>query len=500
MGFEVLGIASQALAAQQLALDVTGNNMANATTPGYHVESVNLTENAPAPDAVMPTTLIGNGVTATAVTRATNAFLSSSVRNETSAVGYATALTQGISQVQNIFQEPQQGGLAEMMNQFNQSWLTLSQNPTSLSARQSVLQDGQTLASTLNGMSSSLQTEEANVNQNITSQVQQINQLAQQIAQLNGQVATVSTSGQQPNDLLDQRGQLLTQLSQLVQVHYANGPAGSLDVYIGSHPLVTGEQTFQMQAQPGPFGNQVPTWTDTQTAVQAQSGSLAGNMALLYQLPPHGATGAASAGYLTSYGQSLDLIAGNLANMVNYYQQQGLNLSGTASTSTGGVTQFFTGTTAGTIAVNSSMTADQIAAATPAAGTATSGPGNGSNALDLYNALTTGPMFYSTVPTSSSPPAGFVPPTSTSSTAPSLASYYQSTVGKVGLDGQNATNQQTDAQNTLTSLNNDLQSVTGVDLNQQSVNMIQEQQSYEAAAKLIAAQQSITQSLLSAVN
>ncbi len=490
MGFEVLGIASQAIAAQQLALDVTGNNMANATTPGYHAESVNLTENAPAPDAVMPTTLIGNGVTATAVTRATNTFLSSSVRNQTSANSYATALSQGLNQVQNIFQEPQSGGLAEMMNQFNQSWLTLSENPESLSARESVIQDGKTLASTLNSMANTLTTEEASVNQNIVSQVQKVNQLAGQIAQLNGQIATVSTSGQQPNALLDQRGALLTKLSKLVHISYTNGPAGSLDVYIGSHPLVTGEKTYQVDSKspttsasspPSTIGGTpvtVPTWADNQAPVQIKSGSLGANIALLYQLPINGSQwGTPAPGYLTSYGQKLNNLAKTLATTVNTAQGRGFDLNNNAGAPffTGGTSSTATQITAGNIQVAQGLSASQLAAAS------TSGsPGDGSNADALYNALSNQKM-------------------TIGSSQTTLSGYYQSLVGQVGLDGQNASNLSTDSKNTLTSLQNDLSSVTGVDLNQQSVSMIQEQQSYVAAAKLITTQQTMIQSLLSAV-
>lgn len=501
MGYDVLGIAAQAIQAQQLALDVTGNNMANATTPGYSVESVALTENAPAPNAAMPSTLIGNGVTATAVTRATNAFLSSSVRNQTSAVGYATALTQGLNQVQNVFQEPQNGGLAEMMNQFNQAWLALSQSPTSLSARQTVLEDGKTLASTFNNMSSALFNEETSINQNIQTQVQQVNQLAGQIGQLNNQIATVSTSGQQPNDLLDQRDQLLNQLSKLTNISYTAGPADAVDVYIGAHPLVTGNKVYQINvAQVGVpassssgssgsgsstiFTAEQPVWADNNSPVQIQSGSLAGNMHLLYNQTVSGSNGSPiAAGYLTGYNQQLDNLANALMSTVNTGQENGLNLSGTQSTtSSGSPLPFFTGTGAGTMAVDSSMSPDLIAAASQPTGTGTFGPGDGSNATSIYNALANGTM------------------TIGSSSSSTLNGYYQSLVGQVGLDGQKANNLQTDGQNTLTSLKNELSGVTGVDLNQQSVNMIQEQQSFEAAAKLIATEQSTIQSLMSAIS
>jgi len=143
MAFDILNIASRAIAAQQLALEVTGNNMANATTPGYHVESAVLAEAMPSPDPTEPNALVGQGVDVLTVSRATNAFLSRSVRTQQSILGYDQAKSQGLGEVQNIFQEPAPQGLAETMNAFFQSWLTLSENPTSVAAEEGVIQQGQ---------------------------------------------------------------------------------------------------------------------------------------------------------------------------------------------------------------------------------------------------------------------------------------------------------------------------------------------------------------------
>jgi flagellar hook-associated protein 1 FlgK len=223
-----------------------------------------------------------------------------------------------------------------------------------------------------------------------------------------------------------------------------------------------------------------PTWNDTGTAVQIQSGSLAGNIALLYQQSTNGISTTTTSGYLVGYGQQLDSLAQSLMSTVNQYQESGLNLSGQTTTdSAGQPLPFFSGTSAGTMAVNSAMSPNGIAAAS---NTASSGPGDGSNAAALYNALADGTT------------------TVGSQSNTTLGGYYQSLVGQVGLDGQKAANLETDGQSTLTSLNNSLQAATGVDLNQQSVNMIQEQQSYEAAAKLITTEQSVISSLLSAVS
>lgn len=469
MPFEVLSIAARALAAQQLALEVTGNNMANATTPGYRKETANTTEMAPSPDAAEPGTIIGNGVEVTSVTRASNAFLSRSVRTQTSLSGQWSAINQGLTQVQNVFQEPSSAGLSETMSAFFKSFQSLSQNPEDLATRQGVIQDGETLAQTFNQMATTLGNQMQSVNQNVGDDITQINQIAHQISQLNQQIATISTSNQPANDLLDQRGALVDKLSKLVNVSYAPGPAESLDVYIGSHPLVTGSATYAITASQNNAGQFSPTWADNGQAVQAQSGDMAGNLTLLNT-------------YLPNYLNQLNTLAKSLADQVNTLQESGY---GSQGTSTNGI-PFFTynsGGAAGSLAVNvtqpSGSTTPVLTPDTIGAAASANSPGDGSQALAMAN------LQNQTL--------------SISGSNTTFNGAYASLVGQVGSDGQNATNQTSQTQSSLTSLKNGLQSETGVDVNQQSVMMIQEEQSYTAAAKMVTAEQSIINSLLQAV-
>lgn len=451
----MLNIAGRALAAQQLALEVTSNNMANATTPGYRAETAVLTEGPPVPNPSVGGSLLGDGVTVAAITRASNAFLSRSVRNELGLSGYWNAVSQGLSQVQNLFQEPSSNGLQEGFNAFFNAWQTLSQNPESLSARETVIAQGKNVAGLFQSMSGQLIAEAQNLNQTLTDQTAKINSIASQIAQLNRQITDITGSGGTANDLVDQRSHLLDQLSGLANVSYTLSPANDLNIYVGNHPLVFNQTAYQMATANAPGINQV-VWQDNKQPVSLNSGSVYGTIQTWNN-------------YLSPYMNQLNTLASQFASQVNTIQAQGYPLSGPS------VPQFFTINSADpaqSIAVNPAMTSQAVAAAS-----SPNSPGDGSNALAMADLSTQ----------------------TISALNATFNGYYTNLVGQVGIDGQTAQHQSQTAQLTLTGLKNARQSATGVDVNQQSAQLIQEEQSYTAAAKLVAVEQNTMASLLQAV-
>ncbi len=463
MGFLTLDIAGRALAAQQLAIEVSGNNLANATTPGYRRETANLVESPPFPDPALSGQPMGTGVSVSTVTRATNAFLARAVRSQYGLTGQWQTVSQNLTQIQSLFQEPSSGGLAESLASFFSAWLTVSQNPTNLAARQAVLEQGTNLANLFHSMSRQILAELQNVNQTVTSQVAQINSLGSQIAALNHQISIAQASGGPANTLLDQRGALLDQLSQLTQVSYTVSPAsGALNVYLGSSPLVVNTQVDKLTTQ-APSGSSpgmlTPGWQVSPTqfvALNPSSGALKGSLDTWTH-------------YLSYYLGQLNTLADNLGTAVNAVYANG-SPSGQV---------YFTGltgsaTSAQTLAVNPNLTASQLVVSS----STNPGPGNGQNALAIANLQSQ---------------------TQTALGA-TFSGYYTSLVGRVGVDGQNANAQLTSSQASLTALRNARQGATGVDVNQASIQLIAEQQGYVAAAKLVAVEQSTINSLLQAVS
>ncbi|POB10443.1 flagellar hook-associated protein FlgK [Sulfobacillus sp. hq2] len=479
MSFMMLNIAGRSLSAQQLAMEVTGNNLANATTTGYHNEIANLVETPPIPSSQLNGSLQGQGVSVDAITRASNAFLARSVRTQLGTTGYWQSMNTSLSQIQNVFQEPSASGLSEAMGAFFNAWLTLSQTPSSLSARQAVIDQGKNLASTFNSMANQITGEIQNINQSVVNTVQKINTITSQIAQLNQQISAVTGAGGSANTLLDQRGTLMNQLSQLVNISYTVNPDQSVNIYLGSNALVINQTAHSLMTSAPTTANSVDQIAFHDNPSQTlnasnglQNGELAGLLTAGNQNLP---------GYLTS----LDALAGDLASAVNAQQEAGYTLN---SATNGPI--FFTSSlsstapvTASTIQVSSTLTSQDVAAAqNPNA------PGDGSNALTIAN------MIYQP---EISPTTGTLDTTSTGVT---FNQFYTNLVGQVGNDGQQASNQFASAQNTLNSLQNAQESATGVDVNEQSAQLIQEQQSYQAAAQLVSVEQSTMASLLAAVS
>lgn len=455
MSFLMLNIAGRALASQQLAMEVTSNNLTNATTPGYQAETAVITEAPPVPVSQAGGSgqagQLGEGTTVSTIQRAHDAFLSQSLRSQMSQTSLWKSQNQILSQVQNTFQEPSSSGLEEALNSFFSTYNTLSQNPANPASQTSVQQQGKIVAQTFNQMASQISNMQTQTNQSVQSTVDQINSLSANLANLNQQITTVIGAGQSPNDLKDQRTQVLNQLSQLVNISYTQNPtSGATNVYIGGQPLVTGAQNYSLATknQPGANGDYTASqviWANPNEAPPSiASGSLAG----LVQVRDH---------HLAAYQSQLSALAQNLQSVVQAASQYSPGVFSSSGSNTAQTLTFSANS-----AYNGSSSSDN------------------QGILGLYQSLTNGPA-------------------SSSSGSATLLEQYTNLVDQVGTNGQNAAIQYKTAQSTQTHLSNSLSSQVGVAVDQQSAQLIQEQQSYSAAAQLVASEQATMQSLLQAV-
>jgi flagellar hook-associated protein 1 len=229
---DIMNTAVSGLIAFQRALAVTGNNIANANTVGYSRQTVNLADRLPDATAGV---FIGNGVDVNSVSRAYDQFTVDQLRSGTGVLGQQTAFLNVANQVDNLLSGSSNGISAGITSFFN-AWQTLSSDPTSASNRQQILSQAQGLAASISQAASQLDTLQGNINAQLTSTVGSINSLATSIAKLNDRIstATAESGGQPPNDLLDQRDQLVTQLSSLVSVRTNTERDGALDVFVGN--------------------------------------------------------------------------------------------------------------------------------------------------------------------------------------------------------------------------------------------------------------------------
>lgn len=229
---DIFDISVSALQAFQRAITVTGNNVANANTPGYNRQRVELNSRAP---QYYGNGWVGAGVDVSTVRRSFDQAGVNQLNASQSALGQLDAFKVYTDQLDNLFSTKGAGITAAVRGFFNAA-SDVANDPTSAAARQAFLGQAQTLASTLQNTSQQLDAINGDINQRLSADVAQVNSYSQAIAQLNDKITNSAgiSQGQQPNDLLDQRDQLITQLSRYVSVSTTTDSNGAMNVFIGS--------------------------------------------------------------------------------------------------------------------------------------------------------------------------------------------------------------------------------------------------------------------------
>jgi len=242
----ILNISKSALSAAQVNITTTGHNIANATTEGYSrqvvVQSAAITQ-------ATGYGYVGKGVQVVAVNRVYNDFLSSQVNSTQSKLGELSTYHTQISQIDNLLADSSVG-LTPALDHFFTSIGNVSADADSPVTRQSLLSSASTLVSQFHGLAAKLTEIGQGVNQQISATVNSINSYATELASLNDQInKSINSTGDSPNDLLDKRDQLITELSEQVQVSVVKD-GNSYNVYVGSgQPLVVGKTAFSLSTE-----------------------------------------------------------------------------------------------------------------------------------------------------------------------------------------------------------------------------------------------------------
>jgi flagellar hook-associated protein 1 len=347
---DLLNTSVSGLLAFQQALDVTSNNIANSSTPGYSVETANL---SPEPGQATAAGYVGSGVDVDGITRAYDELLAQQVRSSQASYSSLNTLSTQAAQVDNLLSSST-SGLTASLQSFVNALQTLSTTPTSSASRQAVLSQAQALVTQLTGYSAQIGQYGSQLNQQIGSDVTEINSLASGIASLNTQIANdLAGSGQTPNQLMDQRDSLIDQLSQYVSVNTATEPNGMMDVYIGSgQALVTGGTTQQLSTIPSLYNATVSdvgissAGGTTDVTSEISGGDLGGLLSARTQV-------------LDPTQNALGQISVALADIVNQQQASGVDQTGAqgqAMFNVGGVQVAGANTNTGTATVTATRT------------------------------------------------------------------------------------------------------------------------------------------------
>jgi flagellar hook-associated protein 1 FlgK len=443
-----LNTAVQAMLTDQAALSTTSNNIANANTPGYSRQTVELGEVAPTDYGGL---LIGNGVQIEQIVSQHSSLLQTQLDQETQQQSKYNSYLGTMQQVQALFNETSGTGLQSSITGFFNSLQQLSTNPSNTSLRAGVLTAAQNMVQAFSGSASNLVSLQRNVDLSVTQSVSQINTLTAQIAQMNGEVSTANETGQNAGTFVDQRDQLINQLSGLVDVSEINAGNGSLTLTTtGGASLVVGNQSFQLNTQADPTsGFQQVLSQGSNITSSITGGSLGGAIQVRDTTIP-------------SVLSSLDSLASNLEGSVNSVNQAGTDLNGAP----GGI--IFTPPPAGGSGAALEM---NVAITDPAKIAASLDGSTGDNSnITAMLAVQNQAIVNGQTPLSA----------------------YSNLVFQIGNNVSTAQSEVSGSQALIQQIQNQIGSVSGVSINEEAANLIQFQQAYQAAAQVASVINSLT--------
>jgi len=442
MASDLLSIASSGAKAARSALDVTAQNIANASSEGYVRRSVQLAELA-SPSAIGQIGDVSlSGVRLDRVVRNVDAFRLSEVRRTTADASRANAELGGLENIQAAMENAR---IYDAIVDFEGSLEALTADPTNLSLRASVLESAQTLARSFNVASNSLDAVGSSLQFDANASVNEVNLYAQELARINLRLSRAQNGSSDQSSLLDQRDLMLQKLSGHADISVTVAADYTVEVKLGSGgavPLVQGGTAATLESATAPDGTL--TFSVGGSPVTLAGGSLAGK--------------ALGLEHLRDFRASLDGVADGIMAAVNTVQTGGAALDGSAGQ------PFFTGSGAAGMAVALTAPA-QLATAPAGSDPASRDP---SNLMALRNAL------------------------SANDVAGGMNAVLFSVSSKVS--GLSTTRDALEAIAASASIA--LQSQAGVDLDHEAVNLIRFQQAFQASGRAMQVANDIFDTLL----
>ncbi len=453
---------------QQRAIETLSHNIANANTPGYSRQTTTIVASTPISSAGRAG-MLGTGAATASIDRQRNGFLDLQYRNENTKLGEHEMVANTIAQVEGVFAEPSESGLRMMTERFWTSLHDLSLNPESIAARGSVSETGAALATSLNAVQQNLKGVRDDLNMRINNSVTDANILANQISGLNSQIANITTLGQQPNDLKDQRDLALDKLSRLMDVKVKESNDGSIKVTVAGRVLVEGSVAVPLTTQQNGGGD---GYVDIlASGVPIQAGEIQGELKGLLDLRD----GILSDDHPDSIMYKLNHLATGLAGAVNAQHRLGYDLNGSAGE------DFFTSRAGAVIDAssiqvnphfqNGVLGLNKIAAAS----SSTAGQGDNTNILALIAIKNKAVM---------------------SGGKSTLDDYYKESITSLGIRGQAAGRMVTNQQNLLDFVSGQRESTSGISMDEEMSDLIRYQHAYNASARVLSIMDTLLQGII----
>jgi flagellar hook-associated protein 1 FlgK len=452
----LMNIASRALSANYVALQTVGNNISNANTPGYSRQEVMFANES---GSFSGGGFVGRGVKIQTISRVHEDFLMQEANNAGSQASSSKSRYESLQGLENIFALGD-NGLGQAAGAFFNSFVDVSSHPQDPSARRVALARAEDLAVQFRESSTQLQNLQNGVTENLRSKIDTVNTLAQQLATVNQQIARAKGTGHEPNDLLDQRDQLVSQIGEQIQVTTVPADDGTLSVFVaGGHQLVLSNHSSPLTVSTDPANRASLQLTESGNVITLNSSSVGG-----------GAVGGLLQFQNDDLVQARALLTGianGIVSATNAQQAAGLNLKTPA---TAGV-PMFTQSASDPLNIQVAITDPNDIAASSA--TATDPRSNNQNALAFVNLRDAALVGSNTV-----------------------TDAYANAMTDIGtrVQGARIRSEMDDASASQAASTSAASS--GVNLDEEAAKLMQFQQSYQAAAKVLQIAQSIFSNVL----
>ena len=449
--FQGLEVGKRALASQQAWLQTIGHNIANANTPGYTRQRVSLVSTYP---LKQPYGILGTGVTADGVYQVRDMFLNQQFRVENKALGQWSALDKTMSQIEAVFNEPNENSISGLMDQFWSAWSDLGNNPEL--DRSALVEQTNLLTDSMHRVYSELNELRRSVDTDIELVVESVNHIADEIASLNRQISISELGTDIANDLRDRRNYLVDELSSYVDVNTREQKNGTLTVYISSLAIVEQTSSFDIGINKEKSGSQVTSeivWANTDKVIKSYNGQLKGLVDTRDDIIPE-------------YLEALDDMTRSLVTNVNALHSTGFGWGGANGSGETGHNFFDPSkTSAADIQINPDLANDlNLIAASQTAEIGTDGDGRNALAIaDLKNVLLM------------------------SDNSLTIGERYNSLIGNIGVATAKASNLKQNFELLVQQVNNRRQSIQGVSLDEEMAQMIKYQNAFDAASRVIVA-------------
>jgi flagellar hook-associated protein 1 FlgK len=460
-GFSTMNTAISGLLASQRALDITGQNVVNANTPGYSRQSVRISAVGGTPSSTFHTgnaQAVVGGVRVETIERIRDTFLENTRVAAGASLEAVKAQTNALQGAEQLLSEPGDGGLQSVIDDFYNAWHDLAQKPTDSGAGAVVVQRGKTVASQLAFVSSGVEERWDTARDELANTVDQLNQAAGDLAKINAKIREGNVVGRPVNELLDQRDTLVRTLGELA----GGKPSvrtddGMVSVTVNGLNLVTGDRAEQFTLSGGTTlataTTDPPTVTFGTSQVSVASGKAAGLLAALRTDLPN-------------VSAQLDGVAVALRDAVNAVHNAGFTTAGIA----GG--DFFDGTGASNLTVIPTQTSELAVASQV-------GAVDGNNALNVAD-LSLDVNAENALGPGSTSPSGL----------------WRNLTANVGTQVQGLQRGLDVQQTVLTTAESAVESDAGVNLDEEMSSLLMFQRSYQASARVITTIDNVLETLI----